>query len=102
MKQSFDKGAFLPHPVLIIGTYDENGEADAMNAAWGGQVGGNQISISLSSHRTTDNIKLNREFTVAFATADQVEACDYVGIVSRNKVPDKLEKCLAATSIPSA
>ena len=93
MKQSFDKGAFLPHPVLIIGTYDENGDADAMNAAWGGQVGGNQISISLSSHRTTDNIKLNKEFTVAFATAEQVEACDYVGIVSKNKVPDKLEKC---------
>ncbi|MBR1731983.1 MAG: flavin reductase [Ruminococcus sp.] len=64
-----------------------------MNAAWGGQIGGNQISISLSSHRTTDNIKLNKEFTVSFATKEQVAACDYVGIVSANKVPDKLEKC---------
>lgn len=27
---------FYPLPVLIIGTYDENGKADAMNAAWGG------------------------------------------------------------------
>lgn len=93
MKQSFDKGFFAPHPVLIIGTYDENGKADAMNAAWGGQVGGNQISISLSPHQTTSNIKLNKEFTVAFATQEQIAACDYVGIVSGAKEPDKLTKC---------
>lgn len=93
MKRSFDKGFFAPHPVLIIGTYDENGAPDAMNAAWGGQVGPNQLSISLSSHKTTDNIKLNQEFTVAFATSDQIAGCDYVGIVSGNKVPDKLAKC---------
>ena len=93
MKQSFEKGFITPHPVLIIGTYNENGEADAMNAAWGGQIGGNQISISLSPHRTTENIRLNKEFTVAFATVEQVAACDYVGIVSGNKVPDKLAKC---------
>ena len=93
MKKSLDKGFITPHPVLIIGTYDENGTPDAMNAAWGGQIGGNQISISLSSHKTTDNIKLNKEFTVAFATAAQIAACDYVGIVSGNKVADKLAKC---------
>lgn len=93
MKQSFEKGFITPHPVLIIGTYDENGNANAMNAAWGGQIGGNQISISLSPHKTTENLKLNGEFTVAFATADQIAACDYVGIVSGNKVQDKLAKC---------
>ena len=27
----------LPQPVLIIGTYDEQGRPNAMNAAWGGQ-----------------------------------------------------------------
>ena len=27
----------LPQPVLIIGTYDENGIPNAMNVAWGGQ-----------------------------------------------------------------
>lgn len=98
MKKSFDKGFMMPHPVLIIGTYDENGEPNAMNAAWGGQIGGNQISVSLSSHNTTTNIKKNGEFTVAFATAEQIAACDYVGIVSKNKVPDKLAKCgLTAT-----
>ena len=93
MKQSFDKGFMTPHPVLIIGTYDKDGTPNAMNAAWGGQVGANQISISLSPHNTTENIRANKEFTVAFATEDQIAACDYVGIVSKNKVPDKIEKC---------
>ena len=93
MKQSFDKGFVTPHPVFIIATYDENGKPDAMNAAWAGQVGGNQLSISLSPHMTTENIKRNMEFTVSFATKEFVEACDYVGMVSGNKVPDKLEKC---------
>lgn len=93
MKQSFDKGFITPHPVFIIATYDENGNPDAMNAAWVGQIGANQLSLSLSPHRTTTNIRANMEFTVSFATKEQVQACDYVGIVSGNKVPDKLAKC---------
>lgn len=28
----------LPQPVLIIGTYNEEGTPNAMNAAWGGQA----------------------------------------------------------------
>ena len=93
INQSFDKGFITPHPVFIIGTYDAEGNANAMNAAWGGQIGGNQLSISLSPHKTTENIRLNKEFTVAFATKETVEACDYVGIASGNKVTDKLARC---------
>ena len=93
MKKSFDKGFVTPHPVFIIAPYDASGKANAMNAAWCGQVGGNQLSISLSPHKTTDNLKLNKEFTVSFATKEYVEACDYVGIASQNKTDDKLEKC---------
>ena len=29
------KPIMLPQPVLIIATYDENGNPNAMNAAWG-------------------------------------------------------------------
>ena len=37
MKKNFGPKAWLyPMPALIIGSYDENGIADAMNAAWGG------------------------------------------------------------------
>ena len=30
------KPFFYPLPVLIIGSYDEKGKPDLMNAAWGG------------------------------------------------------------------
>ena len=93
MKKSLEKGFITPLPVFIIATYDENGVANAMNAAWCGQVGPGMVSISLGEHKSTDNIRKNKELTVSFATSEYVEACDYVGLVSQNKVPDKLEKC---------
>jgi flavin reductase (DIM6/NTAB) family NADH-FMN oxidoreductase RutF len=48
--------------------------------------------ISLASHQTTDNLALNPEFTVTFATADTMVAADYVGLVSGRNTPDKMEK----------
>ena len=80
-------------PVLIVGTYDENGVPNAMNAAWGGIYDTNQIMVCLADdHKTTENIKKSGAFTVSFATAETVASCDYVGIVSANDVPDKFER----------
>ena len=57
MRKNFGAKPYLyPQPVMIIGTYDENGNANAMNAAWGGIVGMDKIIIDLSSHKTTDNL----------------------------------------------
>lgn len=94
MRKNFGtKPWFYPLPVLIIGTYDENGKADAMNAAWGGLYDSNMVELCLSAgHKTTKNIKAQKAFTVAFADASHVAACDYVGIVSANDTPDKMEK----------
>ena len=86
------KSCLYPMPVLIIGTYDEKGEPDAMNAAWGSIYDYNQITISLGGHVSTDNIRKNKAFTVSFGTKKTVEACDYVGIVSKAKEPRKIEK----------
>ena len=86
------KPLMYPQPVLIIGTYDENGVPNAMNAAWGITTDFKEISISLSEHKTTDNLAKRGAFTVSMATEDQVVACDYVGIESGRKVPDKFEK----------
>lgn len=84
---------FYPLPVLIVGSYDENGAADAMNAAWGGVYGADKVELSLGDmHKTTKNIKKNGAFTVSFADAAHVAACDYVGIVSGNDTPDKMTK----------
>ncbi len=82
----------FPQPVLIIGTYDENGKANAMNAAWGGIVGRDEIIIDLSQHKTTENILKTKAFTISAADAEHVTACDYVGLVSGEKEPQKMEK----------
>lgn len=80
-------------PVLIVAAYDEQGKANAMNAAWGGIFTDETIGICLSEgHKTTKNILTTKAFTVSMATADRVVACDYVGIVSGNKEPDKFAK----------
>lgn len=94
MKKNFGKQTFIyPMPVLIIATYDENGNADAMNAAWGGIHDTNQIGICISpEHKTAKNILSKKAFTVSFADENHVTECDYVGLVSANKEPEKLKK----------
>ena len=93
MRKDFGAKTWLcPMPVLIIGTYDENGKADAMNAAWGGVYDYNQVIVCLSSHQTTDNIRKNKAFTLSFATVETVTASDYVGIVSQRNEPNKIKK----------
>lgn len=82
-----------PQPVWIIATYDENGTPDAMNAAWGGISEENQVSICLSAnHKTTENFLKTGAFTVSMADAAHVAACDYFGIASGNKTPDKVAR----------
>ena len=93
MRKDFGPQTWMyPMPVLIIGTYDENGNPNAMNAAWGGIFDYNQIMICLSSHKTTDNIRKNKAFTISFATVETVTESDYVGIVSQNQEPNKIAK----------
>lgn len=80
-------------PVLIVAAYDEAGVPNAMNAAWGGMYTDEHIGICLSEgHKTTKNILATKAFTVSMATVDELTACDYVGIVSGNKEPDKFAK----------
>lgn len=100
MRKNFGAKPYIyPQPVLIIATYDENGTADAMNAAWGGISDDTQISMCLSAgHKTVKNILARKAFTVSMADAAHVTACDYVGIVSANDVPDKMAKAGFHTS----
>lgn len=91
MRKNFGSKPFTyPQPVFIIAAYDENGTPNAMNAAWGGISEMHEISICISpEHKTTANILKSGAFTVSMAEAGHVAACDYVGIVSGNKVTDK-------------
>ena len=94
MRKNFGaKPAVYPMPVFIVAAYDEDGVANAMNAAWGGISEEDEISICLSAgHKTTKNILFSGAFTVSVATADYVKECDYLGIVSGNKISNKLER----------
>ena len=92
MKSFGQKPWVLPQPVLIIGTYNNDGTPNAMNAAWGGQWDSKEIMICMGSHATTENLDRCGEFTVAFATKDTMVAADFVGIVSGKNDPEKMQK----------
>ena len=94
MKKNLGKKNWMfPMPVLMIGTYGEDETPDVMNAAWGGITLEDEITICIdTSHKTWENIAARKAFTVAFGTADKVAACDYLGLVSGNKTPDKVSK----------
>lgn len=81
-----------PEPAIMIGTYDAQGVPDVMMAAWGSQCGRDEIMIHLSEHKTTENLRLKRAFTVSFATKETVAQSDYLGMVSAHEVPGKLTK----------
>ena len=82
-----------PQPVLIIAAYGENDVPSAMNAAWGGISDYKEISMDLSKgHRTVKDIRARGAFTVSMGTLSQLVACDYVGVESGNKVPDKVAR----------
>ncbi|MBR7116503.1 MAG: flavin reductase family protein [Clostridia bacterium] len=95
MRKNFGAmSALYPMPVLIVAAWGSDGTANAMNAAWGGISEENEISICISAdHMTTENLVARGAFTVSMATAQTVAQCDYLGIVSGNNVPDKLERC---------
>lgn len=83
----------FPMPVLIIATYGEDGTPDAMNAAWGTISDFSKIALFLSAeHKTVENIKLRKAFTVSIADEKHLIPCDYVGLVSGNKDKDKVKK----------
>ena len=82
-----------PQPVFIIAAWDADGTPNCMNAAWGGISEAQEVSVCISEgHKTTANILHSKAFTISMATADQVIACDYVGITSGNRVPDKFAR----------
>lgn len=81
-----------PQPCVMIATWDKDHNPDVMMAAWAGQLDYNQIVISLSEHKTTDNLRETGAFTVSFADERTVAESDYFGMVSGRDVADKVAK----------
>ena len=89
-----DKHALMttPQPCVMIATWDKDHNPDVMMAAWAGQLDYNQVVISLSKHKTTENLELTGAFTISFADERTVAESDYFGLVSANQVPDKVAR----------
>ena len=88
------KDLIFPAPVLIVGTYGQDGTPNAMNVAWGGICSSVPPAVAISireTRRTFANIQAKGAFTVAIATEDLMVQADYVGLVSGSK-GNKLEK----------
>ena len=94
MKKELGVKPFLfPMPVLMIATYGEGGKVDVMNMAWGGICAQDMVSLNIDEdHKTSENIKKNKAFTLSVADIAHIEAADFFGIASGNKMSDKFER----------
>ena len=75
----------FPAPVLMVGTYDEVGRPNLMNAAWGGICCSQPpcVAVSLREARHTyGNIVARGAFTVGIACEKRMAEADFVGMVS--------------------
>ena len=91
-KLNLTEGIF-PMPVLMVATYNEDGSVNVMNAAWGTMQERGTVALNLTeTHKTVQNIKARKAFTVSIADAAHLTEADYFGVESGNKVPDKFAK----------
>ena len=90
MRQSFGTTPMIfPTPVLMIGTYDDEGKPNLMNAAWGGVCCSDPPCVNVSvrkSRHTYAAISKRMAFTVGIASELSMRQADYVGIASGRDV----------------
>lgn len=90
MKQSLGSSTLLfPTPVLLVGTYDKDGKPNLMTVAWAGICNSQPPCIAVSLRKATyshDAILERKAFTIGIPSEAQMEAADYVGIVSGRNV----------------
>ena len=83
----------FPMPVLMIATYGADGKVDVMNMAWGGVCAENMVALNIDEdHKTSENIKARGAFTLSVADIPHIEAADFFGIASGNRMEDKFER----------
>ena len=96
MKRSLGARRFIyPLPVLMVGTYDENGSPDVCNVGWGGICCSEPPCVMLGLHpsrQTLANIQKTQAFTVGIPSASLEVVADYFGCVTAKVDPDKFEK----------
>ncbi len=87
------KTIIYPTPVLVIGSYDDQGKPNAMTCAWGGVCCSIPPCLAVSLRKATysyGNLCKRKAFTVNIPSEEHVEIVDYFGIES-GKHANKLE-----------
>jgi flavin reductase (DIM6/NTAB) family NADH-FMN oxidoreductase RutF len=86
MKKSLGPKTLLcPTPVVLVGTYDQDGKPNLMTAAWAGICCSKPVCVNVSlraatySHRQIVN---NQAFTLNVPSAAQVKEVDFIGMAS--------------------
>jgi len=94
MKKSIGAKTILyPTPVLIVGTYDKDGKANAMAAAWGGICCSKPPCVTVSLRKATysyGSIVENKAYTLSIPSVKYASEADYFGIAS-GKTEDKFK-----------
>ena len=90
MKKSLGaKTLLFPTPVLMVGTYDQAGKPNLMNAAWGGICCSQPPCVAVSLRKATYShacIVERKAFTVGIACEGKMVEADYVGMTSGRDV----------------
>lgn len=90
MKKSVGaKTLLFPTPVLMVGSYNQAGRPNLMNAAWGGICCSQPPCVAVSLRKATYShacIMERKAFTVGIACEGKMAEADYVGIASGRDV----------------
>jgi flavin reductase (DIM6/NTAB) family NADH-FMN oxidoreductase RutF len=74
-----------PEPAFLVATYDAEGKANVMVAAWGGICSSDPLSLSVAvrpERFTHDALLARKAFTVGIASENMLVATDFAGMVS--------------------
>jgi flavin reductase (DIM6/NTAB) family NADH-FMN oxidoreductase RutF len=89
MKKSLGAKTLLyPTPVLVVCTYDNEGNPNAMTAAWGGICCSSPPCVAISLRKATytyGNLMDKKAFTINIPSENYAREADYFGIVSGEK-----------------
>ncbi|WP_300458465.1 ADP-ribosylglycohydrolase family protein [Desulfobacula sp.] len=84
MKRSIGaKTIVYPAPVLIVATYDKDGKANAMTAAWGGICCSKPPCVTVSLRKATysyDCIVQSKAYTLNIPSQKYVKEADYIWV----------------------
>ena len=84
--------AVFPMPILMIGTYNEDGTVNVMTAAWGQVCDYKQIALFLDEgHKTAENILKTKAFTwrwrIRRIWLEQISSALFPAIRCRTSLP---------------